>query len=65
MTNTNEINEISSLGINLFNKESEIDKIAKLIDESWNLKLSLDKKPASTAHEIFYDIYEVARKLVL
>ena len=55
----NEINEISSLGINLFNKESEIDKIAKLIDEIWNLKTKLDK---NATHEIFHDIYEVARK---
>ena len=55
----NEINEISSLGMNLIKEESEIDKIAKLIDESWKLKTKLDK---NATHEIFYDIYEVALK---
>ena len=55
----NELNEISKYGINLFKKEAEIDKIAKLIDKSWNLKVKLDR---SATHRFFYDIYDVAKR---
>ena len=54
-----EINQISKIGIEAFKKEVDIYEIAKLIDETWSLKIRLDKKSTS---DVFQDLYLIAKK---
>ena len=47
------------MGLKLLKKEVDIYEIAKLIDETWSLKIRLDKKSTS---DVFQDLYLIAKK---